>query len=147
MHPAGSVPCRTGTRPGPEDKQTSWVQHHEFTVSWTHKQTGRCTRHYSLSDCKRAQVMQCEHAKLFQSCPTLCDAMDCRPPGSCPWDSPGKNTGVGCLALLPGIFPTQGPNLHLLCLLHWQVGSLLLPPPGKPQVTQMLGQSLTGRVS
>ena len=26
----------------------------------------------------------------------------------CPWDSPGKNTGVGCQALLQGIFPTQG---------------------------------------
>ena len=33
-------------------------------------------------------------------------------------DSPGKNTGVGCHALLQGSFPTQGSNLHLLCLLH-----------------------------
>ena len=32
-----------------------------------------------------------------------------------------QNTGVGCHALLQGIFPTQGSNLHLLCLLHWQV--------------------------
>ena len=29
----------------------------------------------------------------------------------CPWDSPGKNTGVGCYALLQGIFSTQGSNL------------------------------------
>ena len=49
----------------------------------------------------------------------------------CPWDSPGKNTAVGCHALLQGIFPTQGWNPHLLCLLHWQVGSLTLAPPGK----------------
>ena len=28
----------------------------------------------------------------------------------CPWDSPGKNTGVGCHALLQSIFPTQGSN-------------------------------------
>ena len=34
-------------------------------------------------------------------------------------DSPGKNTGVGGHALLQVIFPTQGSNLHLLCLLHW----------------------------
>ena len=34
----------------------------------------------------------------------------------CPWDSPGKNTGVGCHALLQGIFLTQGSNLYLLCL-------------------------------
>ena len=32
----------------------------------------------------------------------------------CPWDSPSKNTGVGCHALLQGIFPTQGSNLNLL---------------------------------
>ena len=44
----------------------------------------------------------------------------------------GKNTRVGCHAFLQGIFPTQGSNLYLLCLLHWQVGSLPLVPPGKP---------------
>ena len=39
----------------------------------------------------------------------------------CPWGSPVKNTGVGCSALLQGIFPTQGLNLHP-CLLRWQEG-------------------------
>ena len=38
---------------------------------------------------------------------------------------------MGCHALLQGIFPTQGSNPHLLCLLHWQAGSLPLAPPGK----------------
>ena len=37
----------------------------------------------------------------------------------CLGDSPGKNTGAGCHFLLQGIFPTQGSNLCLLCLLHW----------------------------
>ena len=41
---------------------------------------------------------------------------------------------MGCHALLQGIFPIQGSNLHLLPLLHWQVGSLPLVPPGKPFV-------------
>jgi len=50
-----------------------------------------------------------------------------------PWDSSGKNTGVGCHAFLLGIFLTQVSNLHLLCLLHWQAGSLPLAPPGKPR--------------
>ena len=59
------------------------------------------------------------HAQSLQSCPTLCDPMDCSPPGSSvPGDSPGKNTGVGCCALLQGIFLTQGSNLYLLPLLH-----------------------------
>ena len=43
--------------------------------------------------------------------PTLCDPMDCSPPGSFVLgDSPGKNTGVGCHVLLQGIFPTQELN-------------------------------------
>ena len=48
---------------------------------------------------------------VTQSCPTLCNQMDCSPAGSSVHgDSPGKNTGVGCHALLQGIFPTQGLN-------------------------------------
>ena len=47
---------------------------------------------------------------------------------------------VGCYALLQGIFLTQGSNLCLLCLLHWQVGSLPLAPPGKPQTLVQLIQ-------
>ena len=37
-------------------------------------------------------------------------------------------------ALLQGVFLTQGSNLHLLCLLHWQADSLPLAPPGKQLV-------------
>ena len=59
----------------------------------------------------------------------------------CPWDSPSKNTGVGCHALLHGIFPTQGSNPHLLCLLHWQVDSLRLVPPEAPNYSQMMTRS------
>ena len=52
---------------------------------------------------------------VTQLCPTLCDHMDCSPPvSSVHGDSPGKNTGVGCHALLQGIFPTQGLNPGLL---------------------------------
>ena len=40
-------------------------------------------------------------AKSLQSCLTVCDPIDGSPLGSpCPWDSPGKNTGVGCHFLL-----------------------------------------------
>ena len=58
-----------------------------------------------------------------QSCPTLCDPMDCSPPGSSVHgDTSGKNTGVGCHSLLQEIFPTQGSN------------------PGLPQCRQTLYQ-------
>ena len=69
---------------------------------------------------------------VARSCPTLCSPMDCSLPGFRSWDSSGKNTGVGCCALLlQAIFPTQGLNVCLLCLLRWQVSSLPLLPPGK----------------
>ena len=46
---------------------------------------------------------------------TLCNPLDCSPPGSSVHgDSPGKNTGVGCHSLLQGIFPTQELNWGLL---------------------------------
>ena len=67
----------------------------------------------------------CLLAQLLQTCPTVFDPMDCTPPPTptrllYPWDSPGKNTRVGCHFLLQGVFFTQESNPHLLCLLHWQ---------------------------
>ena len=55
-------------------------------------------------------------ALVTQSCPALCNPMDCSPPGRlfCAWDSPGKNTGAGCLSLFQGILPSQGSNLGAL---------------------------------
>ena len=48
-------------------------------------------------------------AKLLQSCPTLCNPMDCSPPGSLVHGIlQAKNTGVGCCALLQGVFPDPG---------------------------------------
>jgi len=52
---------------------------------------------------------------VTQSCSTLCNPVDCSPPGSSVHgDSPGKNTGVGSLSLLWGIFLTQGSNPGIL---------------------------------
>ena len=65
---------------------------------------------------------------VAQLCLTLCNPMDCSPPGSCVHgDSPGKNTGMGCHGLLQGIFPTQGSNP---CVHHCR-----RIPPGKPKNT------------
>ena len=58
---------------------------------------------------------------VTKSCPMLCKPMD--PSLLCPWDFPGKNTGVGCHFLLEGIFPTQGSNS---CPLYWQADCLPL---------------------
>ena len=47
------------------------------------------------------------------------------------WDSPGKNTGVGCHFLLQGIFPTQGSNL-LSCVPCMAGRFFTTVPPEKP---------------
>ena len=51
----------------------------------------------------------------------------------CPWDSPGKNSGVGCHFHLQGILLNQESNPCLLGPLHWHTGSLPLAPPEKPK--------------
>ena len=65
-------------------------------------------------------ITSCMHAQSLQSCPTLCDTIDSRLPGSSVHGIlQGENTGVGCHALLQGIFPVQGSNpWSLLHLLH-----------------------------
>ena len=87
---------------------------------------------YALYSLYRFILYVCMHAKSLQSCPILCDAMDCSHPGSSlHGDSPGKDTELGCHAFLQRIMLTQGSNSHPFYLLHWQAGSLPLAPPGK----------------
>ena len=83
-------------------------------------------------------------AKSVQLCLTLYDSMDpiqgCNLPGSSVHgDSPRKNTGVSSHAHLQGIVPTQGKNPSLLPLLHCQMGSFPLAPPGKPSFNYSIG--------
>ena len=67
------------------------------------------------------------YAKSLQLCLTLFDPIHCSPPGSsCPWDSPGKNTGVGCHPLLQQIFQPRNQTHVYYVYLRWQVGSLPL---------------------
>ena len=85
----------------------------ESPARWAHFFTILATR-------EAHKTLAAAAAKLLQSCPTLCDPRDGSPPGSPvpgilqartlewvattrlprPWDSPGKNTGVGCHFLL-----------------------------------------------
>ena len=73
------------------------------------------------SACVRAQLLAC--IQLFGT--PLTTSLQAPPP----WDSPGKNTGVGFHFLLQGISPTQGSNPSLL---HWQADSLPLSHLGSP---------------
>ena len=93
-----------------------------------------CLFCYLLEIIRNARPWERACALSDFNCVRLCDPVDCSPPrSSVHGDSPGKNTGVGCHLLLQGIFPTQGSNPHLLCLLLWQAGSWPgKAPPGKP---------------
>ena len=74
----------------------------------------------------------CAHAQLLQWCPALCDPVDCNPSGSSvhgilqarimEWVAISCSKGSSR--------PSQGTRTSA-CLLHWQVGSLPLVPPGK----------------
>ena len=88
----------------------------------------RAIRFCQAQSCKKMPTLYL----VAQPCPTLCDPMDCSPPGSSAHgDSPGETTGVGCHAFLHGIFPTQVSNPGLPhCR---QIDSLLSEPPWKPE--------------
>ena len=63
----------------------------------------------------------CLRAKSLQSCLILCDSGPWPSRLLCPWDSPGKNAGVGCHALLQGIFPIQDQarSSYVSCIGRW----------------------------
>ena len=78
------------------------------------KKTGTLTHKDTYTSCLLQHYLQQPRYVLLclvtQSCPTLCDPKGCSLPVLCPWDSPGKNTGVGCHAFLHGILSTQRSN-------------------------------------
>ena len=73
-------------------------------------------------------------AKLLQSCLTVCDPRDGSPPGSpSPWDSPGKNTGVGCHFLLQCMKVKSESEVTQSC-----------PTPSDPMDCSLPGSSVHG---
>ena len=70
----------------------------------------------------------CTCAKSLQSCPTLCDPMDCGPPGS-------SVHGILQARILKWVAvpSSRGSSRFRLSLLHWQVVSLPLVPPATPR--------------
>ena len=101
-----------------------------FRYQFTHSVTGMTTV-YLLPRARLAwETYYPVHTKSFQLYLTLCDLLDCSLPGSlCPWDSPGKNTGVGCHALIQGNLPNPGIEFRSHAL---QADSLLYEPQRKP---------------
>ena len=85
-------------------------------------------------------VCVCVCVLVTQLCPTLCNPMDCSPPGSSVYgDSPGKNTGVGCQCPPPGYLPNPGIKTRSPTL---QTDSLLSEPPENAKNTGVGSPSL-----
>ena len=87
-------------------------------------------------EARGTQLQQESHAglcvcvKLLQLCPTHRNPMDCSLPGPLSVGFSRQEHWSGLLCPAPGDLP--GPGMEatsLVCLLHWQVGSLLLVPP------------------
>ena len=109
---------------------SSCIQGRITIFIWVHIIIMRCSakekevRRKNNTKSKRRQVKE-KCLYLFLECVYVCSVVSdsLRPHGLyptrliCPWNFPGKNTGVGCHFLFQGIFLTQGLNLHLL---HWQ---------------------------
>ena len=84
-------------------------------------------------------------SKVSESCPTLCDPRDSSPPRLlCPWNSPGKNTGVGSHSLLQEIFPTEGLNPGLP---HCKRILYCLSHQGSPRILEWVDYSFSSESS
>ena len=77
--------------------------------------TGKYVQHPVINIIEKNMNKNCAYAKLLSPVWLFGTpwTVACQAPLS-PWDSPSKNTGMGCLSLLQGIFPTQGWNPGLL---------------------------------
>ena len=78
--------------------------------------------------------------KVTQSCLTLCDPMNY----TVPWNSSGQNTGVGSLALLQDVFPTQGSNPGLP---HCRWILYQLSHKGSPRILEWVAYPFSSRSS
>ena len=84
---------------------------------------------------ERAVLNRFSHVQLFVAPWTVA----CQAPLPMGFSRQEYWSGLSCPP--PEDLVTQGSNLHLLCLLHWQVGSLPLAPPAKP-ICMIISQAI-----
>ena len=103
-------------------KQNSWLP--SLTLNYS------CLVFPTSANCMTFQPVVVIVVLVAKSRPTLLQTHGLQPTRLfCPWDFPGKNSGVGCHFLPQGIVPDQWSNL---CLLHWQADSLPLSHQRNP---------------
>ena len=115
-----------------EEELKRWKLSLWLVLLWK-QERGNDLQHVKISGVYFLAHSACLRAQPLQSCPTLCDPMDSRVtvPLSMGFSRQEYWSGLPC-PLLQGIFLNQRSNHNLSCLLHRQVDSLPLEPPGKP---------------
>ena len=122
--PRKQEPFKVTSEFGKKNQGWSHIWSLRRTVSWDHVAW--------MQDWTQLRVL-CAVCLVTQLDPALCDPVDYIPPGSSVHgDSPGKSIGVGCHALLQGIFPTQGSNPGLP---RWGQIPYHLSLQGRPRIT------------
>ena len=105
-------------------RATAWKKLEDIMLSETNQSPKRNTLWLCIYDVHRFEFRK----QKVKSCPTLCKSMNYSLPGS----SVHGTFQVRILKWVAMPFLTQGSNLAVLYLLHWQAGSLSLVPPGIP---------------
>ena len=130
-----AMPCWRGSSQSRDWTQVSHIAGGYFTMN------SETSKHVSVPSSGILPSFMC---LVVQSCLTLCDPMDCTPPGtSVHGASPSKNTGMGCHTLLQGIFPTHGLNPGLP---HCRWIFYCLSYQGSPRILEWVRLSLLQRL-
>ena len=96
-------------------KRKNIIQQYKEMKDW-YRQTWMTLKGIMLDEKSQIQSLHTVFVLVAQSYLTLCNPVNCSPPGSSVLeDSPGKNTGVDCHAFLQGIFPPRDWT-HIFCI-------------------------------
>ena len=128
-------------------RQHHWLNGYEFEQTLQDRRTGKLGMLQSMESQRVWHDLATEQQSILSllcmvlmfiahSCSTLCNLIDCSPPGSfCPWNSPGKNTGMGSHFLLQKGHPDQGIKPESSAFL---ADSLLPEPPREPECSNFI---------
>ena len=120
---------RVGDPSAPRSLMDKHRNHSWSVVNRCHRQEINLCSFKPLRYWRCLICIECARAQSFQSCLTLCNPMGCSPPGSSVHEI--LQARILEWVAMPSSRRSSQPGEDL-CLLHWQVGSLLLAAPGKP---------------
>ena len=106
-----------------------WYPQMILSVTYSVWSTGSLLLRAEGSPHRSLKTLRLKWLCVCVNCSVVSDSL--QPRGLCPWNFPGKNTGVDCHFLLQRIFPTQGSN-QTSCIADGFFAINQSEPPGKP---------------